>query len=414
MHERMAEERRILLLDMNSYFASAEQQANPFLRGKPVLVSGDPSGRSVVSAASREAKKFGISSGMSLIDAYERCPQAVIVPLDADKYIDITERVVAILLSYTDLVEPWSIDEMCMDITGTITQRAGTEEQLAHEIKSRIQQAIGSWMTCSIGIAPNKTMAKIASNLKKPDGLTILYPPDILPTIDRLKLQDIYGIGRKIQERLSMIGIEDTRRLRACSQKKLIQEFGAWGYTLYLRIRGIDSSSVRTFYDASEQKSYSHATTLPSDSSSPELLFAALRKLSEKVARRLRKHHQRGRVVHVMVRFADFTTTGGQRALPRYTDDGLTIYRVARQLLERSFLDRGPIRLVGVAVTSLITNALQRSWLAADIQREAINAAIDKMEQRYGAGVIQPASTLLTRTLRKPHIDGFHYQRPDS
>lgn len=400
---------RILLLDMNSYFATAEQQANPFLRGKPVLVSGDPNGRSVVSAASREAKKFGISSGMSLIDAYRRCPQAIIVPLDAEKYIDITERVIAILLSYTDLVEPWSIDEMCMDITGTVSARAGGEEHLAREMKTRIRQGIGEWVTCSIGIAPNKTMAKIASNLKKPDGLTILHPRDILPTIDRLKLQDIYGIGWKIEKRLSMMGIESTRSLRACSKEKLAEAFGVWGYTLYLRIRGIDSSPVHTFYDASEQKSYGHAFTLPSDSSSPELLFAALQKLSEKVARRLRTHKQRGRVIHLTVRFADFETVGKQTSLPRYSDDGRTIYHVARRLLETSFLDRGPIRLVGVSVSSLITNALQCSWLPEDRKRDAINRAIDLMEQRYGASVIAPASTLATRHFRKPHIDGFHY-----
>lgn len=408
----MPDSPRILLIDMNSYFATAEQQANPFLRGKPVIVSGDPNGRSVVSAASREAKPFGVHSGMSLIDAYHRCPQAIIVPLDAEKYMDITERVLAILLSHTDRVEPWSIDEMCVDITGAVSARAGGEEQLAREIKARIRRSIGEWVTCSIGIAPNKTMAKIASNLKKPDGLTILYPPDIIPTIDRLKLQDIYGIGWKMEKRLSMLGIENTKQLRACPKEKLVEEFGLCGYTLYLRIRGIDSSSVRTFYDASEQKSYGHAFTLPSDSSSPDLLFAALRRLSEKVARRMRKSKQRGRVIHITVRFADFTNAGKQVALPRYSDDGRAIYRVARSLLEKFFLDRGPIRLVGVSVSSLITNAAQCSWLPEDRKREAINRAIDIMEQRYGPAIIEPASALATRHFRKPHIDGFHYHAP--
>jgi len=218
--------RTIFHIDMDSYFATCEQQANPFLRGKPIAVSGHPSRRTVVAAASVEAKRFGVKSAMSIQEAKRLCPNLYFVLGDPEKYVHLTKKIINIFLSYTNLVEVVSIDEAFMDATD-IQKRHGGAIKIAKEIKKRLKQEIGDWMQCSIGIAPNKTIAKLCSGLKKPNGLVVITEKEIPFLLKKIELTDLWGIGTKTKQRLALMNIHTTTDLQKTPLSAQLEKSGA-------------------------------------------------------------------------------------------------------------------------------------------------------------------------------------------
>lgn len=388
--------RTILHIDMNSYFASCEQQANPHLRGKPVVVSGEPKSRTVIAAASIEAKRFGIESGMTVSLARRLCPHLVFVLGDPAKYRSVTERFLKIFQDYTPLLEIFSIDEVFLDVTDTCEYFGGAQK-IAQDIKERLKKEIGEWFLCSIGIAPNKLLAKLASNMQKPDGLVIISQKDISKTLEKIKLTDLCGIGERIKLRLAKIGIRTVKELGTCPVKKLVKEFGALGYVLSLMGKGKDSSRVVPYYEMPEEKSMSHCYTLPYNLSSKDEVKKVIFNLSEKIARRLRRKNFVGRTVSLTLRFSDFSCFHKQRTVSCHIFDGLEIYQIALQILQGIQL-RKSVRMVGVAVSNIF-HTKQSSLLLPFRKKEKLFSVLDKINSRFGEWTITRASLLSTRKL---------------
>lgn len=290
-------------IDFNSYFASVEQQANPRLRGKPVGVTGgDRMERTVLGAASHEAKKIGVKTGMQIWEAKKFCPQIILVPGDSDKYLETTKRFLNILKDYSPHLEIFSIDECFLEVTGNRLQITVNKAQ---EIKKRIKTEIGEWITCSVGISYNKLMAKLAGSLQKPDGLVVIENEEkAMKILDQVALDKICGIGPRIKKRLNNMGIFSFFQLRKVPLKNLSASFKSYGQFLYNASRGIDYSQVLPFYDKEEVKSIGHRHTTDHDISDPREIKQLILKLSEMVARRLRAKNLLGKTIHCWYREA--------------------------------------------------------------------------------------------------------------
>jgi DNA polymerase-4 len=321
--------RTVLHLDMNSFFASVEQAANPALKGKPVVVTGSEQ-RTVILTASYEARKFGIKTGMLLFEARQRCPSLILVPADNRKYTDTSTRIMKMLLEYTPLVETFSIDEAFFDVTGSLAL-FGSAEQIAYQLKARIKFQFD--LTCSIGIAPNKLLAKLASEMQKPDGLTVITPERVSTVLESVPIGDLCGIGKKMERHLHLLGIRTCGQLGRYPVEVLRRKFGVIGERLHLMGQGIDDSPVVPDAEAEEVKSVGHSMTLRRDITERDDILRFLLQLSEMVGRRARRYGVAGRTVHVVVRFADFTTIGRQETFPRSMNQSEDIYRAAVQVL---------------------------------------------------------------------------------
>ncbi len=418
-------------VDMDSFFASVEQQANPALRGVPIAVSGDPKSRTVVAAASKEAKKFGVRSAMTIGDARRLCPQIQFVLGDPDKYVEVSRRVIGILESFTPDVEVTSIDEAFLDVTGWAD--ADGAVHLAQEIKRRVRDEVGEWITCSVGSAPNKRLGNLGSEFDKPDGLVVVLEGGDVPyslsaasaraeskgalrqaqgirdthlliisrsdLLASLKLRDLCGIGERIEVRLHGMGITTVGGLAAASLDLLVEEFGSYGYELHDMAMGHDASSVGA--GDAEPKSMGHATTLPKDLKTLAEIQPVVEELSEKVAARLRHHGYRGSTIHVVLRFRDFTSRSEQTTISDATDDGLRISREVMHVLGEWRL-RQPVRLVGVSIGKLIrANPEQSSLFSKDRRWRAATGALDRANDRYGDWTVRRASIHDERYLRK-------------
>ena len=382
----------IMHIDMNSYFASVEQQANPHLRGKPIGVGGPNEGRSVVAAASIEAKMRGVKSAMSIYEARKICPDMIFVEGDYAKYATVTDRLVRIFRRYSPLMEIFSIDEVFLDVSDTLKNYRGAIKA-ANEIKRAIRTEVGEWLTCSIGIAPNKLIAKLASDLKKPDGLVVVTKKNIPKLLKYIQLDDLCGIGRRMKKNLLSIGIDTVEKLGNASLEQLVKKFGKPGYILHHMGRGEDDSPVVPYYEIPEPKSMGHSYTLPRDTDNPDVIYGTLLRLSEQVGRRMRSENFVGRVVHAYIRSSDFGGMGKQKALKHYIDDGYEIYRVAREIIE-SFHYMGSVRLVGVSVSKLVKGVYQLSFLPKDQNREELVNTVDKINNRYGEFTVGRASLM--------------------
>ncbi|MBI4355555.1 MAG: DNA polymerase IV [Candidatus Omnitrophica bacterium] len=398
-------ERTIFHIDMNAFFASVEQMRNPALRGKPVIVCGNPQSRTVVAACSYEAKAYGITNGMAVHEAKQRCPQAVLVGGDPVTYRDIAHHLFAIYEEFTPEVEVFSIDEAFLDMTGT----AGVEET-ARAIKARIRQRYAT-LTCSVGIGPNKLIAKLASDLQKPDGLVRVRAGAIAALFERLPVESLCGVGPRLQARLNEMGIITCADLGRAPETILLKQFGIIGLALQRMGQGFDESPVLRFHAEDEVKSMGHSYTLPRDTGDREAVGRVLLRLSEQVARRLRAEAYRGRTVHVVVRYQGFATFSRQRSLPDHLDDGLAIYRTARRLLDTfdpfdspvrarsglrparlakpreaggAPLPTRAIRMVGVGVSTLMQYQRQLSFLEDEERAVLLNHWLDRINDRFG------------------------------
>jgi DNA polymerase-4 len=371
--------RTILHLDMNSFFASVEQAANPALKGKPVVVTGSEQ-RTVILTASYEARTFGIKTGMLLFEARQRCPELILVPADNRKYTCTSARIMKMLLEYTPLVETFSIDEAFFDVTGSLAL-FGSAEQIAYQLKARIKFQFD--LTCSIGIAPNKLLAKLASEMQKPDGLTVITPERVSTVLESVPIGDLCGIGKKMERHLHLLGIRTCGQLGRYPVEVLRRKFGVIGERLHLMGQGIDDSPVIPDAEAEEVKSVGHSMTLRRDITEREDILRFLLQLSEMVGRRARRYGVAGRTVHVVVRFADFTTIGRQETFPRSMNQSEAIYRAAVQILDTLDLSQ-PVRLLGVRITNLCYQREQLPLFEKERRKAFMVHAMDSVNNRYG------------------------------
>jgi len=396
--------RVILHVDMNSYFATVEQQANPLLRGRPIVVGGSPDTRTVVAAASVEAKKFGIKSGMSLPEALKLCPQVILVEGDQEKYSFMTGKLITILERYTPLLEIFSIDEAFLDVTET-HERFGGAVAIAMAIKREMREKLGDWMTCSIGIGPSKLVAKLASDMKKPDGLVVVEEKDVPGLLGQMKLSDLCGIGDRMERRLVRTGIDTISKLRDTPESFLVGKFGVIGRVLHAMSLGEDSSPVIPYYLEPPVKSMGHHYTLPRDITSPGEAMKVLLLLAERVGRRLRAGHYAGRTVTFTVRTHDLAFHSRQRTIGTYIDDGYRIYQEACAIM-RGLSFEGRIRMLGVSVSNLVQNYHQLSLFPGERRAGALLGALDRLNDRFGEFTIKRAALLETKLRNR--VGGFN------
>jgi DNA polymerase-4 len=378
----------ILHVDMDAFYASVEQRDRPELRGRPVIVGADPKGRGVVSAASYEARRFGVHSAMPIGRAARLCPDAAFLPVDMDKYAGVSREVMAILADFTPLLEPLSIDEAFLDVTGT-ERLHGDGAAVARTIKSRVTTALR--LTASVGVAANKFVAKVASDLRKPDGLVVVAPGTEADFLAPLPVSRLWGVGRVTGAGLEAMGVSTIGQLAAVPVTYLETRFGESGRALHDLSLGRDDRAVEPF---AAPKSMGAEETFGQDHRDVERLGATLREQAERVARELREEGYAGRCVTLKLRFADFSTLT-RRHTDDPTQDGLLIYRRARVLLERIPL-RQPVRLIGLSVSGLGPAAAgQLSLLEPDtLRRERLARAMDRVTARFGLASLQPASLL--------------------
>lgn len=378
--------RVILHLDMNAFFAAVEQQRDPALRGRPIGVIG--SGRTVVTTASYEARAFGVKTGMNTWQARQACPQITFVVGDNRRYADTSTKIVAMMRDYTPLVEVFSIDEAFLDVTASL-RLFGSAERIAYLLKARIRHAFG--LTCSIGIAPNKLLAKLASEMKKPDGLTVIPPERTAAVLEKLPVTELCGIGGRLARQLADFNLFTCGQLGRAPAELLTRRFGIVGERLIRMGRGLDDEPVIPAEAAPEVKSVGHSMTLRRDVTGREGLLKYLLQLCEMVGRRARRYGVAGDTVHAHLRYGDFTGIGRQRRRAAPTSQSAALYRDALAILDTFDLDR-PVRQLGVRLTGLVHHGEQLPLFAAERRAALATAAMDAVNDRFGAFAVTYAS----------------------
>jgi len=380
--------RRIIHVDMDAFYASVEQRDRPELRGRPVIVGADPRGRGVVSAASYEARRFGVHSAMPIGRAARLCPTGVFLRVDMDKYADISRQIMAMLREFTPLVEPLSIDEAFLDVTAS-RELFGDGAAIARRIKARIRDTVA--LNASVGVASNKFVAKIASDLEKPDGLVMVPPGAEAAFLAPLPISRLWGVGKVTGAALESMGVRAIGQLAVMPESHLRARFGDSAGPLKRLAVGIDDRPVEPW---APPKSMGAEETFGRDHSDIDQLRATLRGQAERVARELRADGYAGRTVTLKLRFADFSTIT-RRHTVEPTQDGLRIYREASALLDRIAL-RQAVRLIGLSVSELgRAGEGQLSLLTPDIaRRERLARAVDQLSDRFGPDSVRPASLL--------------------
>lgn len=373
-------ERIILHIDMNAFFASVEQQTNPALRGRPVAVIGSAK-RTVVTTCSYEARAFGVRTGMTVWEAKKQCPDIVMVVGNNRKYTWTSARIVEILLDYTPLVEVFSIDEAFLDITGSLTL-FGPPERIANLIKARIRHSFG--ITCSIGIAPNKLLAKLASEMKKPDGVTIIRGEDVARVLEDTPVKDLCGVGGKTAHALALCGVTTCGELGRFPLEILRRKFGVIGERLRLMGMGIDQAPVIPSSEAEEVKSVGHSMTLGRDIEARKEILKYILRLSEMVGRRARRYKVRGKTVSLSIRYADFDTwVGRQETLKEHINRSGDIYRTAAAILDTLELSQ-PVRLLGVRLSNLSCHGDQLPLFEVERKKARSIEEMDRVNDRFG------------------------------
>ena len=337
--------RNILHADFDAFYASVEQLDDPSLRGKPVVVGGSPEGRGVVASASYEARRFGVRSAMPMRTALQRCPQAMRVRPRFERYGEVSSRVMEIFNDFTPLVEPLSLDEAFLDVTALVTP-AHPPGKIAAELRRRVRSELG--LTISVGVATSKSVAKIASDMDKPDGLTVVPPGSERGFLSPLAVEKLWGIGPKTAARLAGEGVRTIGDLASKPEEWWRVSFGRNGPHLRRLALGEDDSAVVV---ERERKSVSSETTMAQDTGDPEALFELVDRLSQQVARHLATTGLSGRTVKVKLRLADFTTFTRQTTLAEPADSPEIIADAVRALLRRELLPGRLFRLVGVGVS---------------------------------------------------------------
>lgn len=379
----------IMHVDMNAFFAAVEQQSNPALRGRPIAVTGSEK-RSIILTASYEARVFGVKTGMAHFEAFEKCPQLTLVPANNRLYTHVSTQIMALLKDYTPLVEIFSVDEAFLDLSGSLKLFGGVE-RIAYLIKSRIKVRFG--ITCSIGVAPNKLLAKLASEQHKPDGLTIYRPEDIPTVLEKMPIQELCGIGRRLGRQLQSFGIFTCGQLSRFPPEVLRRKYGVIGDRLHDMARGIDLSPVTPEESSAAIKSVGHSRTLRDDLQEREAICAFLLQLAEMVGRRARRYQVSGRVVTLTLRYTDFNTFSRQQVQPEYLASSEAIYQAAVQILDSLEIEL-PVRLLGIRLSSLRFQSRQLPLFPEERRRHLLTEARDCANDRYGDFTVMFGSLL--------------------
>ncbi|NLC57350.1 MAG: DNA polymerase IV [Armatimonadetes bacterium] len=387
--------RTILHVDMDAFYAAIEQRERPELRGKPVIVGGSVEDRGVVSAASYEARRFGVHSAQPTAQARRLCPEGVFLPVRPHLYRQVSRQVMAILRHYTPLVEPLSIDEAFLDVTGS-RSLFGDGEAIARAIQARIRSELQ--LTASVGVAPNKFLAKLASDLRKPNGLVVVPPDQVAAFLRDLPVSRLWGVGPATERQLTRLGLRTIGEVAACPVAVLRLRLGAAGEALHRLAHGEDDRPVEP---DTEAKSIGRETTFAEDIGNTATLERVLLALAEEVAARLRRKGVCGRTITLKLRFADFTTLTRARSLSEPTALAETIYPVARDLFRAVERDR-KVRLLGVTVSNLTPGRPARQlnlFVPLDDRRERLAETVDALRERFGDAIVQRA-----RLLRRDHF----------
>ena len=345
---------------MDAFYASIEQRDNQEYRGKPVLVGGPPERRGVVAAASYEARKFGVHSAMPSKRALQLCPKAIFVRPRFDVYKEVSQKIHEIFARYTDLIEPLSLDEAYLDVTWD-KQNIGSAIEIAKQIRQAIKEELH--LTASAGVSVNKFVAKIASDLKKPDGLAFIGPSKIQSFIEKLPVEKFYGVGKVTAEKMKRMGLHTGADLKKLSEKELINSFGKVGRFYYNIVRGIDERSVEP---NRQTKSVGAEDTFPFDLENTNEMNDELDKIAQIVCDRLQKHGLKGRTITLKIKYGDFKQITRNQSFSHPIDDIGTIRQTAKQLLEATGTGNVKIRLLGISLSnfsgiSINTNKPDRS-----------------------------------------------------
>ncbi|ACA59282.1 DNA-directed DNA polymerase [Candidatus Desulforudis audaxviator MP104C] len=385
-------ERAILLADVDAFYASVHQALDPGLKGRPVVVAGDPAARrGVVLAASYEAKGRGVKTGMPVREARRLCPDGVFLKPQHHLYLHFSTRILGIMRDFTPLVEPFSIDEAFLDVTGC-RNLFGPPEEIALALKRRIRREVG--VTCSVGIGPNKLLAKMAAGLRKPDGLTVLRHEDVPARLWPLPVRELFGVGPRYEEHLRRLGIRTIGDLASFPVRVLKMRFGVYGELLWRCANGVDESPVDP-RSLDRCKSAGHQITLPRDYRRHGEIRVVILELADQVAARVRAGGYAGRTVVLSLKDAGFRYLSRLKTLPAPTDLAADIYRAAASLLERHWPEGWPVRMVGVALAGLVARPPVQATLFGERERlEAAERACDHIRERFGARAVFRASSL--------------------
>lgn len=396
-------ERVIMHIDMNAFFASVEQSANPFIRNRPVAVgSSDKYEHSALLAISYEAKARGVKKLSRAREALDICPELIVVPFDPLKYYSINKQIVSILKEYSPLVEVYSIDEAFIDLTDVLDLHKKSAVEIAREIKQRIIGEVGTNLTSSVGIAPNKLLAKIGSNWKKPDGLTLIEWDNRLEFLDKVPIGNIWGIGFHSTPKLLELGITSTKQLREMSDSSLRSIVGTYWNRLRMLSNGEHYDLVNPNSSNKEAKSMQHAHTMSIATNDSEYLNTVVRKMCERLARRLRKDNQMARTVYLGMRPENMKSYGWG-SVPTFSDmedlgtpttNGKKLYDAACRVFSRFELGSTKIRLVVVGVGNLKSTDAMLFNIFTDPKVTSLDSTIDKVNLTYGEFTIRSADIL--------------------
>jgi DNA polymerase-4 len=387
--------RKILHIDLDAFFCAVEEQYDPSLRGKVFAVGGRPDERGVVAACSYAARQFGLHSAMPMARAVRRCPYLLIVPAQHHRYRAISRQVMARLHELTPFVEQLSIDEAFLDVSDL----ADPAKAIARRLQATINQTLN--LPCSLGVATNKLVAKIANNIgkaaaksnKPPNNIKVIPPGQETAFLAPLPIEELWGVGPKTAERLIRLGLHTIGDIARYPEAQLVQQFGKIGHDLALRARGLDDRPVET---EQETKSVSQETTFAKDVTDEVALHRTMRQQAEGVGRRLRQHNLSGTTVKIKVRWADFTTLTRQVTLSRPTNLDNEIYAAALELFEKTWPPGKRVRLIGVGVSGFETPAYQLGlWDQAPIEEDQrLQSTLDELRQRFGNKAIRRGNQL--------------------
>jgi len=384
LHLQPMNTRLIMHVDMDAFFAAIEQRDAPGLRGKPVVIGAKPGGRGVVATCSYEARKFGVRSAMPINEALRRCPAAVYLRPDMGRYAAESRAIMQALKDISPLVEPVSIDEAFVDITG-LEMLLGTPEHIARTTKQCIFEAVG--LTASVGVGPNRLIAKLGSDYRKPDGITIVTADEVLNFLGPMPIRNLRGVGGKTAERIERFGFYTVADLRRCSHERLTAHFGPKGADLlYNQSRGIGSDVVS---DHGPRKSISRETTFSEDIRDWKVLHNVLLELSTDIGRQARAEGLAGRIVTLKIRFTGFETHTRRQTLDASTNHDNVIYRTALELLKTQSFQNKAVRLIGVGLSGWDVDETQQMDLfefdtEADLEKDKkLYATLDAINNRW-------------------------------
>jgi len=395
-------------IDLDAFFVSVEQVENPELKGKPVVVGGRPEGRGVVASASYEARAFGLHAGMPLSTASRLCPQAIFIQGSFPKYREASQRFMTILADFSPYLEPLGLDEAYLDATG-FESIYGSTHQMAVKIKQRIKEELG--LCASVGIAGCKVVAKVASELSKPDGLLEVAAGEERSFLAPLPIAKLPGIGKKTERKLNRLGINILYELSIMPLTALKSHLGASGEVLHRFANGIDHREVEPPATA---KSISRETTFGKDTRDRSLLKATLHYLGERVGADLRQRGKRARCITLKLRYADFSTITRRHTLSQSSDSDQTIFDTGLRLLNKALAEeRQPLRLIGIGVSNLVEAGRQLEMLDSSTRRrEQLDKAIDHIRKKYGFTAIQTGRTLKLKDIFPESGEGYTLQTP--